>query len=68
MKKSDWKTKVSGLLGAVYGLSSLVLGAIMTPDPEWIVGSSEALLLIVGGFAVFGFGAKVQKLIEAVKK
>ena len=68
MNKADWKTKTAGILGALYGLISVFVGVISDPDPEWIVGMTEALGLVVGGLAVFGLGAKIQKLIDALKK
>lgn len=68
MNKNDWKTKASAIMGSIYGLISLFVGVIMSPDPQWIVGPSAALVLIVGGFAVFGFGDKIQKLINALTK
>ena len=68
MNKLDWKTKTAGILGAVYGLIALAAHFIVEPDPAWALGVGEAIPLILGGFAVFGLGAKVQKLIDTLKK
>lgn len=68
MSKSDWKTKTGGILGAVYGLIGLTGHFLFEPDPSWALSFNVAVPLILGGFAVFGLGAKVQKLIDALKK
>lgn len=68
MNKLDWKTKTAGIMGGVYGLMSIAGNVLVDPDPTWAVGTSEAIPLIIGFLAVFGLGAKVQKLIDALEK
>lgn len=68
MNKADWKTKLAGILGAVYGVIGIVAHFVFDPDPTWALGVNEGLALILAGFGVFGLGAKVQKLIDVVKK
>ena len=68
MNKSDWKTKAAGILGALYGLSAFFVHVIVDPDPAWALTFDAAAPWILGGLGVFGLGAKLQKLIDALKK
>ncbi len=63
MSKADWKTKTAGLLGILVGGGALVLKLFGTDA----MSTEAAIALAVGGFAVFGFGDKVQKVLTALQ-
>lgn len=63
MGKGDWKTKTAGIIGGVVGLGSLAL-KFLGMD---VMSTEAAIALAVGGFAIFGLGDKVQKLLAALQ-
>ncbi len=63
MNRADWKTKTAGIIGGVVGIGSLALKFLGVD----VMSTEASVALAVGGFAVFGLGDKVQKLLNAIQ-